>query len=79
LQKQSNIQTWQRSQKNDTALKVIRTLYITGGEDMELTVFLLLALVAFIVTIASAMGKAPLWIAVLLLCIIELLREIPLK
>jgi hypothetical protein len=46
---------------------------------MELTVFLLLALVAFIVTIASAMGKAPLWIAVLLLCIIELLREIPLK
>jgi hypothetical protein len=65
--------------KNDTALKVIRTLYITGGEAMELTVFLLLALVAFIVTIASAMGKAPLWIAVLLLCIIELLREIPLK
>jgi len=46
---------------------------------MELTVFLLLALVAFIITIASAMGKAPLWIAVLLLCIIELLREIPLK
>jgi hypothetical protein len=55
---------------------VIRTLCITGGEVMELTVFLLLALVAFIVTIASAMGKAPLWIAVLLLCIIELLREI---
>jgi hypothetical protein len=45
-----------------------------------LTVFIILAVVAFIVTIASTFTppKAPLWIAVLLLCIIELLRAIPL-
>lgn len=43
-----------------------------------LTVFLLLALAAFIVTIVSALGKAPLWISVILLCLIELLRAIPL-
>ena len=43
-----------------------------------LTVFLILALAAFIVVIASAMGKAPLWIAVLILCVIELLRGLPL-
>ena len=42
-----------------------------------LTVFLLLALAAFGVTIASAMGKAPLWVAVLLLTIIELARHLP--
>ena len=43
-----------------------------------LTVFLLLALAAFAVCIASAVGKAPLWVAVLLLAIIELLRALPL-
>lgn len=43
-----------------------------------LTVFLLLAVAAFIVVIASALGKAPLWIAVVLLCLIELLRALPL-
>jgi hypothetical protein len=43
-----------------------------------ITVFLLLALAAFICTIASALGKAPLWIGVLLLCIIELIRALPL-
>lgn len=42
-----------------------------------LTVFLLLAVSAFICTIASALGKCPLWIAVLLLCVIELLRALP--
>lgn len=42
------------------------------------TVFLILALAAFIVTILSAMGKCPLWIAVVLLCVIELLRALPL-
>ena len=46
---------------------------------MELTVILLLGLAAFVTTIASAMNKCPLWIPVILLCIIELLREIPLK
>jgi len=44
-----------------------------------LTVTFLLALAAFIVAIASAMGKAPLWVAVLLLCLIELLRVVPLR
>ncbi len=43
-----------------------------------LTVFLILALAAFIITIASAMNKAPLWIAVVILCLIELLRALPL-
>ncbi len=43
-----------------------------------LTVFLILAVAAFIVTILAAIGKAPLWVAVILLCLIELLRAIPL-
>lgn len=43
-----------------------------------LTVLLLVALAAFIVTIASALNRAPLWIAVLLLTICELLRALPL-
>jgi len=43
-----------------------------------LTVFLIIALTAFVVTILDALGKAPLWIAVLLLCIIEMLRAMPL-
>jgi hypothetical protein len=43
-----------------------------------LTVFLLLALAAFGCTIAVALGKCPVWIPVLLLCIIELLRAVPL-
>ncbi len=44
-----------------------------------LTVFVVLALAAFAVTIASAMGKTPLWVAVIILCLIELLRVLPLK
>jgi hypothetical protein len=43
-----------------------------------LTVLLVIAIAAFGVTIASAMGKCPLWIAVLLLCVIELIRNLPL-
>jgi len=46
---------------------------------MALTVFLLLALAAFVLTIAAAMARAPLWIAVLILSLIELLRELPFK
>ena len=42
-----------------------------------MTVTLILALSAFVVTVASAMGRAPLWVAVLLLCLIELLRDLP--
>jgi hypothetical protein len=43
-----------------------------------LTVFLLLAVAAFVVAILSAIGKAPLWVSVLLICLIELLRALPL-
>ncbi len=43
-----------------------------------LTVFLLLAVAAYVVTIAAALNKAPLWVAVILLCLIELLRALPL-
>ena len=43
-----------------------------------LTVFTLLAVAAFIVTVLAALGKAPLWVAVLFLCVIELLRGLPL-
>lgn len=43
-----------------------------------LTVFLLLALTAFVVAILSAIGRAPLWVSVLVLCVIELLRALPL-
>jgi hypothetical protein len=42
-----------------------------------LTVFVLLALAAFICTVASvAWGRVPLWVAVLLLSVIELLRAV---
>jgi hypothetical protein len=43
-----------------------------------LTVLLLVSIAAFIVTIASALNKAPLWIAVLLLTILALLQSLPL-
>jgi hypothetical protein len=43
-----------------------------------LSVILLLVLAAFVVTIASAMGKAPLWVAVLLLVVVHLLTSLPL-
>jgi hypothetical protein len=43
-----------------------------------LTVLVLLAVASFIVTIVAAMGRAPLWPAVLLLAVAELLRAVPL-
>jgi hypothetical protein len=43
-----------------------------------ITVFFILALAAFISTIASAMGKCPLWVAVIIICLIELVRVLPL-
>lgn len=43
-----------------------------------LTVFLLLAILSLICTVASAAGQCPLWVPVLLLTIMELLRAIPL-
>jgi hypothetical protein len=42
-----------------------------------LTVTLLVVLAAFIVTLAAAINKAPLWIAVLLLVIADLLQVLP--
>src|SRR5262245_65589706 len=53
---------------------------VQGGSTM-LTVTLLLVLVAFGITIASALGKAPLWIAVLLIVLVQLhsLAGVPLS
>ncbi len=42
-----------------------------------LTLIMLLVLAAFVVTIASAIGRAPLWVAVLLLVMVELVRVLP--
>ena len=42
-----------------------------------MTIALLLVLAAFVVTIASAIGKAPLWVAVLLLVVVHLLGVLP--
>jgi len=46
---------------------------------MLLTVFAILVLAAFIVTIASTFTppRAPLWVAVILLCLLEMLRILP--
>lgn len=43
-----------------------------------LTVAFLLAVSAFVVTIVAAMGRAPLWIAVLLLSVLHLVTGLPL-
>jgi hypothetical protein len=42
-----------------------------------LSVTLLLLLAAFFCTIASALGKCPLWIATILLVIVGLLERLP--
>lgn len=42
------------------------------------TVFAILAVSALVVTILAGIGKAPLWVGVTLLCIIEVLRVLPL-
>ena len=44
-----------------------------------LTIALLLGLFAFIITIAAALGRAQLWIAVLLLSVALLLQSVPLR
>jgi NADH:ubiquinone oxidoreductase subunit 6 (subunit J) len=43
-----------------------------------LTIFLILGLIALICTIAAILNRAPLYVAVLLLVLMELLRAIPL-
>jgi hypothetical protein len=42
-----------------------------------LSVSVLLVLAAFVVTIAAALNKAPLWVAVLLLVVLEMVRLFP--
>jgi hypothetical protein len=44
-----------------------------------LTVTLLLVLAAFVVVVASALGKAPLWVAVLLLVVVHLVGLVPVR
>lgn len=44
-----------------------------------LTVLIILAVAAFATTIVAAYGKAPLWIAVLLLTVFALLQVLPLR
>jgi hypothetical protein len=42
-----------------------------------LNVGIVLALAAFLVTIAAAMNRAPLWVAVLLLTVLALVKALP--
>jgi hypothetical protein len=44
-----------------------------------LTVTFILVIGALIAAIVSAMGKCPLWVSVILLCIVEALRVLPLR
>jgi hypothetical protein len=46
---------------------------------MIIGIQLLLALVALAITVGSAMGKAPLWAAVLIICVMLLLMAAPLR
>ena len=45
---------------------------------MLITVFVLLAVSAFVLTLLAAINRVPLWIACVILCLIELLRAVPL-
>jgi hypothetical protein len=44
-----------------------------------LTVVLVFLLAAIITAIASIMGKVPLWVSVVLLCVVEAVQVLPLK
>ncbi len=43
-----------------------------------MTVVLILLVASFVLAAVSAMGKCPLWISVILLCLIELIEHMPL-
>jgi hypothetical protein len=43
------------------------------------TVVLLVALAAFVLTLGAIAGKVPLWVAVLVLCLAVLLQVLPLR
>jgi hypothetical protein len=53
---------------------------VNETEAIMLTVIMVLAFAAFVVVILSAISppRAPLWVAVLILTLIELLRALPL-
>lgn len=42
-----------------------------------LTVTVLFVLAAFVATVASALGKCPLWVAVVLICLVQMLMVLP--
>jgi hypothetical protein len=44
-----------------------------------ITVALILVVGALIAAIVAAMGKCPLWVAVILLCIVEAIQVLPIK
>lgn len=44
---------------------------------MPLTILFLLAISAFICTVASALGKCPLWVPVILLALFALVQTVP--
>ena len=41
------------------------------------TVEIVLAILALLLTIAAGVGKAPVWVAVLLLCVLALVKALP--
>ena len=45
---------------------------------MAISVIAVLVVAAFIAALVSAAGKCPLWVSVILLCVVELLRILPL-
>lgn len=44
-----------------------------------LTVVLVFLLAAIVAAVAAALNKAPLWVAVVLLCVVEAVQVLPLK
>ena len=42
-----------------------------------MTVLMLIAIAAFVLAIASALGKCPPWVAVLVLCVYALVQQLP--
>ena len=44
-----------------------------------MNVVLILAVSAFITTIVSAIGRCPVWVPVMLLCVVALLQTLPLR
>jgi uncharacterized protein (DUF983 family) len=61
-----------------TAPSPERTRRTAWKETAILTVFVLCAIAAFVLTLLAAINRVPLWIAVVILCLIELLRALPL-